>query len=51
MGQSIQRGMTKNVTDMPRPGHPAVREDDVQTMNALVLGLGSALPPPLILKI
>ena len=22
---------------MPRPGHPALRENDVQTMNALVL--------------
>ena len=25
------------MTDMPRPGHPAVSEDDVQTMNTLVL--------------
>ena len=22
-----------NMTDMPRPGHPAVREEDVWTMN------------------
>ena len=36
----------QNVTDMPRPGLPSVREEDVQTMNTLVLGLGSALPPP-----
>ena len=27
----------QNVTDMPRPGHPAVREEDVQTVNMLVL--------------
>ena len=27
----------QNVTDMPRPGHPAVRKEDVQTMIALVL--------------
>ena len=27
----------QNVTDMPRPGHPAEREKDVQTMNPLVL--------------
>ena len=25
------------MTDMPRPGHPAVREEDVQTVNALLL--------------
>ena len=36
VGQSIKEGR-QNVTDMPRPGHPAVREDDVQTVNALVL--------------
>ena len=27
----------QNITHMPRAGHPAVREEDVQTMNALVL--------------
>ena len=27
----------QNVTDMPWPGHPAVREEDVQTMNSLVM--------------
>ena len=25
------------MTDIHRPGHPAVREDDVQTVNALVV--------------
>ena len=27
----------QNVTDMPRPGYPAVREEDVQTVNTLLL--------------
>ena len=25
------------MTDMPRPGHPAVREEDVQNVNTLML--------------
>ena len=35
VGQSIQR--TTKVTDMPRPSHPAAREEGVQTVNVLVL--------------
>ena len=38
----------QNVTDMSWPGHPSVKVEDVQTMNTLVLGLGSALPPSLL---
>ena len=32
----------QNVRDMPRPGHPAVWEEDVQSMNALVLAYRNA---------
>ena len=33
----------QNVIDTSRPGHPAVREEDVQTANALVLADRNAM--------
>ena len=50
VGQIIQRRTTK-VTEMPRPGHPEVREEDVQTVNPLVLEDRKCFTTPLIPQI